>query len=132
VVFTSIEGASSDPFPLSRALDLQPLLYYPSFLHFQHTTFIGLSGDLDVPLDLDLPLYELFLFLFWDCLHKNKASPLWLSIFFHLISSIRNDETISSNCKVVTLLPIAMSRLSHKSGREHNKLMHLSSSEILI
>ena len=60
---------------------------------------------------------------FWDCPCTDKASPFWLSIFFRLISSVSKAETISSNCKAVTLLPIAITRLSHKSGREHNKLM---------
>ena len=67
-----------------------------------------------------------------DCPHTNKESPLWLSIFFHIISSVSKDETISSNCKAVALLPIAITILSHESSRERNKLMHLSSSEILI
>jgi len=70
--------------------------------------------------------------MFWDRSHTDKASKFWLSIFFHLISSVSKVETISSNCKVVALLPIAITRLSHEYGREHNKLMHLSSSEILI
>src|SRR3984885_14283383 len=124
--FASAEGASSNPFTLSGALDLHYLLKCPSFPHFQHTTFIGFPGDLDLPLD------DLFLFLFWDHPRTNKASPFWLSIFFRLISSVSKAETISSNCKAVALLPIAITRLSHESGREHNKLMHLSSSEILI
>jgi len=42
------------------------------------------------------------------------------------------DETISLNYKAVVLLPIAITRLSHEFGIGHNKLMHLSSSEILI
>ena len=37
-----------------------------------------------------------------------------------------------SNYKAIALLPIAITTLSHESGREHNRLMHLSSSEILI
>jgi len=132
MVFTSAEGASSDPFPLLGALDLQSLLKWPSFFHFQQTTFIGFPGDVDLPLDLDLPLDDLFLFLFWDPLHTDRASPFWLSIFFCLIFSVSKVETISSNCMVVALLPIAITRLSHEFGREHNKLMHLSSSKILI
>ena len=103
-----------------------------SFSHFQHTTFTCFPGYLDLPLDLDLPFDDLFLFLFWDRPHIDKASPFWLSIFFHLISYVSKDETISSNCKVVALLPVAITRLSHESGIEHNKLMHLSSSEVLI
>jgi len=126
VVFASTEGASSDPFPSSGTLDLQSPFEVASFPHFQHTTFTGFPGDLDLPLD------DLFLFLFWDRPRTDKASPFWLSIFFRLISSINKAETISSNYKAVTLLPIAITRLSHESGREHNKLMHLSSSKILI
>ena len=46
--------------------------------------------------------------------------------------TVDKDETISSNCKEIALLPIAITGLSHESGREHNKLIHLSSSKILI
>jgi len=45
---------------------------------------------------------------------------------------ISKDETISSNRKVVTLLPIATTRVSHEFGREHNQMMHYSSSETFI
>jgi len=98
VVFTSIEEASSDPFPLLGALHLQSLLKCHSFPYFQHTTFIGFPKDLDLPLDLHLPLDGLFLFLFSDRPHTDKASPFWLSIFFLVITSISKDETISSKC----------------------------------
>jgi len=70
--------------------------------------------------------------MFWDHPRTDKESSFWLSIFFRLISSISKDETISSNYKAIALLPIAIIKLSHESRREHNKLMHLSSSEILI
>ena len=57
------------------------------------------------------------------------AYPFWLSIFFCLISSNIKDEIISSNFKIVVFLHIATTRLSHESGREHNKLMHVYSSK---
>jgi hypothetical protein len=51
---------------------------------------------------------------------------------FHLISSDCRDVTTSVYFDVVALLPIATTILSHEFDKEHNKLMHLSSSEILI
>jgi hypothetical protein len=54
------------------------------------------------------------------------------SIFFRLISSDNKDKTTSSNFKEIVLLPMAITKLSHEFGKEHNKLIHLSSSEILI
>ena len=131
VFFTSTEGASSYPFPLLGALDLQSSLKFLSFPHFEHT-FTCFHGDLYLPLDLDIPLKKLFLFLFWDHPHTDKESPFWPSIFHHLISSDNKAEIMSSKFKVIVLLPIAIARLSHESSREHNKLMHLSSSDILI
>jgi hypothetical protein len=53
-------------------------------------------------------------------------------MFFHLISSDNKDETTSSNFKAVVLLPMATTRLSHEFGKEHSKLIHLSSFKILI
>jgi hypothetical protein len=60
-VFSSIEGDSSDPFFFSN-LDLHCFFYCPSFPHLQHT-FTKFLGDLDLPLDLDIPLEDLDLFL---------------------------------------------------------------------
>ena len=88
--------------------------------------------DLDLPLDLDLSLEELSLFLSWEHPLTNKASILWISIFFYLISLDNKDETTSSKLKVVVLLPVATTKLSHDSGKEHHKMIHLSSSKILI
>jgi hypothetical protein len=47
-------------------------------------------------------------------------------MFFRLISSNNKDETTSSNFKGYVLLLMATTRLSHESGKEHNKLIHLS------
>jgi hypothetical protein len=88
--------------------------------------------DLDLPIDLDIPLENLDLFLSWEHPLTNNAYVLYPSIFFRLISSNNKDETTSSNFKEVVLLPMATTRLSHESGKEHSKLIHLSSSEILI
>jgi hypothetical protein len=85
-----------------------------------------------MPLDLDLPLEKLDLFLSWERPLSNNAYVLCPSIFFHLMSSDNKDETTSSNFKEVVFLPIATTRLSHESGKEHNKLIHLSSSKFLI
>ena len=74
VVFAFVEGASLDLFPFSWALYLQSLLKCPSFPHFHHT-FTGFPRDLDLPLDLYLPLDDLFMFLFWDRIHTDKAYP---------------------------------------------------------
>jgi hypothetical protein len=48
---------------------------------------------------------------------------------FLLISSDNKDETTSSKFNVVALLPIATTRITHEYGKEHSKLMHLSSSK---
>jgi hypothetical protein len=72
-------------------------------------------GDLDIPIDLYLPLHELFLFISWENPLAKKVFLLWISMFFHLISSDNKDETTSLKIKVVALLPMAITRLSHKS-----------------
>ena len=130
--FFSVEEVSSGPFPLSTLFALQFLLKWPGLPHFQHPVFRGSPGDLDLPLDLDLPPIYLRLSLGRPDL-TDKTSAFWLSIDFLLISSDSKDETISSNFNAdFVLLPIATTRLSQESGREHSKVMHLSSSSILI
>jgi hypothetical protein len=62
----------------------------------------------------------------------NNASFLYPSMFIHLISFENMNETTSSKLKVVVLLPMAITKLSNEFGKEHNKLIHFSSSEILI
>jgi hypothetical protein len=89
-------------------------------------------GDLDLPLDLYLPLEDLDLFISWEHPLANNAFVLCPSMFFRLISSDNKDETTSSNFKEVVLLPMATTKLSHESSKEHNKLIHLSSFEIFI
>jgi hypothetical protein len=89
-------------------------------------------GDLDLPLYLILPLEDLDLFLSWEHPPSNNAYVLYPFMFFHLISSNNKDETTSSKLKVVLLLPMGTTRLSYESGKEHNKMIHLSSSKILI
>jgi hypothetical protein len=84
-------------------------------------------GNLDLQLDLDLPLEDLDLFHFWESPPANNAFSLYPSMFFHLISSNNKDETTSSKLKVFILLPIATTRLSHESSKENNKMIHLSS-----
>jgi hypothetical protein len=53
-VFVYVEGASSDPLLLSTFLDYAIFLIMPTLPHFQHF-LIDCLGDLDLPLDLDLP-----------------------------------------------------------------------------
>jgi hypothetical protein len=53
------------------------------------------------------------------------------SMFFLLISS-NKEATMSYGASVVVLLPIAMTKLSRESRREHNRMIHFSSSMILI
>jgi hypothetical protein len=53
-------------------------------------------------------------------------------MFFSLISYDNKDETTSLKLKVVVLLSMATTRLSHEFGKEHNKWIDLSSSKILI
>jgi hypothetical protein len=61
-VFSSEEGVSYDPFTLSMFLDINFFLKCPSFPHIHHT-FTKFSGDLDLPLYLDIPLEHLDIFL---------------------------------------------------------------------
>lgn len=61
-----------------------------------------------------------------------SASRFNPSIFFFLISSNKNNATTSLSFSVVLFLPIAMTKLYHESGNEQSKLMHFSSSMILI
>ena len=131
-VFSSIEGAPSNPFTFSILLDIHCLLKFPYFPHLQHT-FTNILGDVDLPLDLDLPLEDLDipledldLFLSWERPLANNASMLCPSMFLCLISSDNKDETTSSNFKEVLLLSMATTKLSHESGKEHSKLIHLS------
>ena len=63
-LFSYVEGESSYPFVFSTLLDMQSFLYCPSLPHFQNF-LIPFPGDLRLPLDLDLPLDPLFLFLSW-------------------------------------------------------------------
>jgi hypothetical protein len=130
-VFYSVEGAPSNPFTFSMLLDLHCFLKCPSFPHLQHT-FTHFLEDLDLPLDLNLPLEDLDLFLSWERPLANNASVLCPSMFFRLISFNNKDETTSSKLKVVVLLPMTITKLSHESSKEHSKLIHLSSLEILI
>lgn len=67
VVLTLTKEASSDPFPFSRILDLQCFFWFPSFQHIQHT-FIKFPS-------LDIPVKDLFLFLFWEHPFMNEAYP---------------------------------------------------------
>jgi hypothetical protein len=53
-------------------------------------------------------------------------------MFFRLLSFDNKDQATSSKLKVVVLLHMATARLSHEYGKKHSKLIHLSSSEILI
>jgi hypothetical protein len=53
-------------------------------------------------------------------------------MFFLLIYSKNKDATTSSSINVVELLSIATTKLSQESGKEHNMLIHFSSSVILI
>jgi len=53
-------------------------------------------------------------------------------MFSLLISFEKKDETTSSKLKLVALLLMTTTRLSHELGKEHNKQIYLSSSEILI
>jgi hypothetical protein len=62
----------------------------------------------------------------------NNSSMFCPSMLFCHISSDNKDETTSSNFKEVVLLPMATTKLSHEFGKEHSKLIHLPSSEILI
>jgi hypothetical protein len=82
--------------------------------------------------DLDITLEDLDLFISWELPLANNSSVLYPSIFFHLISSNNKDETTSSKFKEIVLLPMATTRLSHKSSKEHNKMIHIYSSGILI
>jgi hypothetical protein len=43
-------------------------------------------------------------------------------MFFRLISSDNKDDTTSSELKVVALLPMATTKISHEFGKEHDKL----------
>jgi len=83
-------------------------------------------------LDLDLQLEDLDLFLSWESPIANNASTPYPSMFFHLFSFDKKNETTSSKLKVFLLLPMDTTRLSHESGKEHNKLICISSSKILI
>jgi hypothetical protein len=123
--------APSDPFTFSTLLHLHCFLKCPYFPHLRHT-FTNFLGDLDLPLDLDIPLEDLDLFISWEFHLANNAYVLYPSMFFLLIFSNNKDETTSSKHKVVVLLLNATTRLSHEYGKEHSKLIHLSSFEILI
>ena len=58
---------------------------------------------------------------------------MWPSMIFRLISSDNKDATASSYFNVDwVVLPIATTRLSQESGKDHNKVIHLSSSAIVI
>jgi hypothetical protein len=87
---------------------------------------------LNLPLDLDLPLDDLDIFLSWEHPLANNAYVLYPSLFFFLISFYNKDETTSLKLKVVVLLPMATTRLSHGYGKEKNKSIHLSSLEIFV
>jgi hypothetical protein len=95
-------------------------------------SFTNFPEDLYLPLDLNLPLEDLYLFISWERLLANNAFVLCPSMLFHLISYENKDDTTSSKLKVVVLLPMTTTRLPHESGKEHNKLIHLSSLDVLI
>jgi hypothetical protein len=80
-----------------------------------------------LPLDLDLPLEYLDLFFSLENSLTNNASMLCPTMFFYVISSEKKYETTSSKLKLVLLLPMATTRQSHESGKDHNKLIQLSS-----
>jgi hypothetical protein len=94
--------------------------------------FTKFPRDLYIPLDLDLPLEDLDLFLSQECPLANNGFVLCPSIFFCIISSNKKYETTSSKFKEIVLIPMAKPRISHDSGKDQSKLIHLSSSEILI
>jgi hypothetical protein len=89
-------------------------------------------GDLDLPLYLYLPLEDSYIFLSYECPLSNNASVFFSSMFSRLIYSDNKDDTTSSKFKEVVLQPMATTRISHEFDKEHSKLIHLSSSEILI
>jgi hypothetical protein len=105
-VFSFVEGEPSYPFTLSMFLDLHCLLKCPYFPHLQHT-FTKFPRDLDLPLDIDLPLEDLDLFLSSESPLANNAYVLCPCMFLCLISSENKDETTSSKLKLVVLLPMA-------------------------
>jgi len=61
-VLSSLEEPSLYPFPLSKILDLQFFLKFSYVPHFQHP-FTNFPPDLDIPLDLEIALEDLLLFL---------------------------------------------------------------------
>jgi len=61
----------------------------------------------------------------------KKASFSKPSMDFYLISSNNKDITISSKLDVI-VIPMLITRLSCEFCKENNKIMHLSSSNILI
>jgi hypothetical protein len=59
----------------SMSHDLHVFLKNPS-THPLHRTFTIVLGDLDIPMYLDLPLEDLFLFISWERPLSNKAYVL--------------------------------------------------------
>jgi hypothetical protein len=62
----------------------------------------------------------------------TNASLVDPSMFFLLISYKSRDASMYYSANVVELLPIAMTKISQESGKEHNRIIHLSSLMILI
>jgi hypothetical protein len=74
-VFASVEEVLSDAFGFSSFLDLQYFLQCLVLPHFHHFLKYFL-GDLDLPVDLDLPPEGLPGFLSWVRPLTNKAFVL--------------------------------------------------------
>jgi hypothetical protein len=100
-------------------------------VQFQHL-LIDLNMDLDLPIDLEFLLDNLTFPLSKGQPLTIKKSLVYPSMLFHLISSNIRAATTYSSVNVVELLPIATTRLSHESGKEHNKMIHFSSLVIFV
>jgi hypothetical protein len=117
--------------PSLNAFGSTVLLRVPFFPHLEHT-FTKFLGGLDQPLDLDLPLEDLHLFLSWKYPLANNTYVLYPLMLFCLISPDNKDDTTLSKLEEFVLLPVDTTRLSDESVEEHNKQIHLSLLEILI
>ena len=105
----------------------------PIFILVEFNDIVLLVTKKVIPsFDLDIPLDNFYFSLFTDRPITNSTTLLDPSMFLHLISSDNRGSTTSSRLIMVDLLHVATTILSHEFGKKYNRLVHVSSSIIMI
>ena len=99
-------------------------LIMPKFTHFKHL-FSNFPRDLHLPLDLDLPLEDLF-FISWEQPLINNTSLVTTFMDFLRISFVNKKSYTSTNFNNMdwVALQIVIAKLSKESDKEHKKEIH--------